>query len=365
MPPSYTPGSLVSARGREWVVLPESAPDMLVLRPLGGADDDIAAVFPDFEPVTDAQFAPPSPTDLGDAQAASLLRSALRIGFRSGAGPFRSLAGIAVEPRAYQLVPLLMALRQKTVRMLISDDVGIGKTIEAGLIASEMLAQGERHPAGGALLAGPGRAVAGRAAHQVRPRRRTGAGLHRVQTGTRPGPGAVAVRPAPARDRLHRLHQVHPAPRRLRPALPGPGHRRRGAHLRGRRRQHQQPEPAPLRAAATGRRRPRSAPAAGDRHPAQRQGERLPQPARPAPAGPGRPSTSARRRAAGCWPSTSCTASAPTCGSISPEATAWPTTASPSRPPSRPTGSSRTRRTGSRPATGRCWTTPSRTPASG
>ncbi|MBB4957702.1 DEAD/DEAH box helicase [Micromonospora polyrhachis] len=139
---TFTPGSLVSARGRDWVILPQSAPDMLVLRPLGGTDDDVAAVFPAFEPVRVAQFAPPSAADLGDAYAAGLLRSALRIGFRSGAGPFRSLAGIAVEPRAYQLVPLMMALRQQTVRMLISDDVGIGKTIEAGLIASELLAQG-------------------------------------------------------------------------------------------------------------------------------------------------------------------------------------------------------------------------------
>ncbi|WP_433362337.1 helicase-related protein [Streptosporangium sp. CA-115845] len=138
----YTAGSLVSARGRDWIVLPESAPDMLVLRPLGGADDDIAAVFPGFEDVTSAEFAPPSATDLGNERTAGLLRSALRIGFRSGAGPFRSLAGIAVDPRAYQLVPLMMALRQKTVRMLISDDVGIGKTVEAGLIASELLAQG-------------------------------------------------------------------------------------------------------------------------------------------------------------------------------------------------------------------------------
>ncbi|KPC60650.1 DEAD/DEAH box helicase [Streptomyces chattanoogensis] len=141
--PTYSAGSLVTARGRDWVVLPDSAPDMLVLRPLGGADDDIAAVFPALEPVEDARFAAPDPSDLGDAKTAGLLRSALRIGFRSGAGPFRSLAGIAVEPRAYQLVPLLMALRQKTVRMLISDDVGIGKTVEAGLIASELLAQGE------------------------------------------------------------------------------------------------------------------------------------------------------------------------------------------------------------------------------
>ncbi|WP_086824984.1 DEAD/DEAH box helicase [Streptomyces sp. NRRL B-24572] len=140
---TYTAGSLVAARGREWVVLPESAPDMLVLRPLGGGEDDIAAVFPAFEEVRPAEFAAPSPADLGDQRSAGLLRTALRIGFRSGAGPFRSLASIAVEPRAYQLVPLLMALRQRTVRLLISDDVGIGKTVEAGLIAKELLAQGE------------------------------------------------------------------------------------------------------------------------------------------------------------------------------------------------------------------------------
>ncbi|MCX2949748.1 helicase-related protein [Lentzea sp. NEAU-D7] len=142
MTTTFAAGALVTARGRDWVVLPESAADMLVLRPLGGADDDIAAVFPAFEDVRGAEFPPPSVDDLGDARAAGLLRSALRIGFRSGAGPFRSLAGIAVEPRAYQLVPLMMALRQRTVRMLISDDVGIGKTIEASLIASELLAQG-------------------------------------------------------------------------------------------------------------------------------------------------------------------------------------------------------------------------------
>jgi superfamily II DNA or RNA helicase len=142
MTATYAAGSLVSARGRDWVVLPESAPDMLVLRPLGGSDDEVAAVFPAFETVDSAQFAPPSADDLGDARAAGLLRSALRIGFRSGAGPFRSLAGIAVEPRAYQLVPLMMALRQQTVRLLISDDVGIGKTIEAALIARELLDQG-------------------------------------------------------------------------------------------------------------------------------------------------------------------------------------------------------------------------------
>jgi superfamily II DNA or RNA helicase len=150
---AYAAGSLVAARGREWVVLPDSDPDMLVLRPLGGSDDDIAAVFPELEPVTGARFPAPAPEDLGDAQAAGLLRTALRIGFRSSAGPFRSLASIAVEPRPYQLVPLLMAMRQRVVRMAICDDVGIGKTIESGLIASELLAQGDA--AGLAVLCSP------------------------------------------------------------------------------------------------------------------------------------------------------------------------------------------------------------------
>jgi superfamily II DNA or RNA helicase len=150
---TYAPGSLVTARGREWVVLPDSESDMLVLRPLGGADDEVTAVFPDLESVAQAHFPMPAPDDLGDAQAAGLLRTALRVGFDSSAGPFRSMGSIAVEPRPYQLVPLLMAMRQPTVRMAICDDVGIGKTIESALIAKELLAQGEA--SGLAVLCSP------------------------------------------------------------------------------------------------------------------------------------------------------------------------------------------------------------------
>lgn len=134
-------GSLVRARGREWVVLPGSTSEFLLLRPLGGGSDDIVGVFPD-EGVEPATFPPPSVSDLGDSASTGLLRTALRVGFTAGAGPFRSLAGISVSPRSYQYVPLLMALKQDPVRLLIADDVGIGKTIEAGLIAAELLAQG-------------------------------------------------------------------------------------------------------------------------------------------------------------------------------------------------------------------------------
>ncbi|MFH1738509.1 MAG: DEAD/DEAH box helicase, partial [bacterium] len=53
-----------------------------------------------------------------------------------------SLASLS-SPRPYQLVPLMMALRLDPVRLLIADDVGIGKTIEAALVARELLDRGE------------------------------------------------------------------------------------------------------------------------------------------------------------------------------------------------------------------------------
>ena len=45
----------------------------------------------------------------------------------------------AMEPDDYQLVPLLKALRMPRVNLMIADDVGLGKTIEAGLIINELL----------------------------------------------------------------------------------------------------------------------------------------------------------------------------------------------------------------------------------
>ncbi len=139
------PGDLVRVRGREWVVLPERDADWLKLRPLGGAEDDATLIYLPIEPKppTQATFPPPDPNKPGAQEAALLLRDALRLKLRAGAGPFRSFGNINVEPRAYQLVPLLMALKLDTIRLLIADDVGIGKTIEAGLIARELIDRGE------------------------------------------------------------------------------------------------------------------------------------------------------------------------------------------------------------------------------
>jgi len=137
------PGTLIRSRGREWVVLPESSDELLLARPLGGLDEEIAGIMPAIEPVESTAFPLPSRNDLGDFSSGRLLREAARLSTRAAAGPFRSFARIAAEPRPYQLVPLMMALRLDPVRLLIADDVGIGKTIEAALIARELLDRGE------------------------------------------------------------------------------------------------------------------------------------------------------------------------------------------------------------------------------
>lgn len=49
--------------------------------------------------------------------------------------PFRS--GIDVDD--YQLDPVVRALQMPRVNLLIADDVGLGKTIEAGLVAQELI----------------------------------------------------------------------------------------------------------------------------------------------------------------------------------------------------------------------------------
>jgi superfamily II DNA or RNA helicase len=140
---TFAIGSLVRTRGREWVVLPESTERLLILKPLGGTDEEVTGIYIPIEPVEAASFDLPSPSDVGDFSSCRLLRDAVRMGFRSSAGPFRSFAALGVEPRPYQLVPLLMALKQNTVRLLVADDVGVGKTIEACLIVKELLERGE------------------------------------------------------------------------------------------------------------------------------------------------------------------------------------------------------------------------------
>jgi superfamily II DNA or RNA helicase len=137
------PGKLVSLRGRDWIVMPSDDPDLLVVKPLGGSDDEITGIFlplgVESDRPLDARFLPPTADDLGDISTARLLYDSARLAFRNGAGPFRALAKLSFRPRSYQMVPLIMALRQESTRLLIADDVGVGKTVEALLIVRELL----------------------------------------------------------------------------------------------------------------------------------------------------------------------------------------------------------------------------------
>ncbi len=142
---NFAPGDLVRARGREWVALPPPRDGILALRPLSGGGNDTVVLDPALEllPVEPARFDLPVDAAATVQAKAALLADAMRLTLRRGAGPFRSAAQLAFEPRTYQLVPLLMALRMAVPRLLIADDVGIGKTIEAGLILRELMDRGE------------------------------------------------------------------------------------------------------------------------------------------------------------------------------------------------------------------------------
>lgn len=140
------PGALAKARGRTWVVLPRDAgePDVIRIRPVDSPAADPVGIYEPLEPraLESAEYERPDPERAGAFGSALLLRDAVRLRLRSGAGPFRSLGGLSVEPRPYQFVPLLMSLKLDPVRLLIADDVGVGKTIEAAMVARELLDRG-------------------------------------------------------------------------------------------------------------------------------------------------------------------------------------------------------------------------------
>jgi superfamily II DNA or RNA helicase len=129
------------------MVLPSDDDALLRIRPLGGSEEETTAVLLDLnmpgEEVSSASFPQPKPDEIGSYETAKLLFDASRLSFRNSAGPFRCMGKLSFSPRAYQLVPLVMALKQDTVRLMIADDVGIGKTIEALLILREFQERGE------------------------------------------------------------------------------------------------------------------------------------------------------------------------------------------------------------------------------
>ena len=152
-------GQLVSVRSRRWVVgevskstlpppplepVPTQAQHLISL--LSVEDDALGEelqVVWEIEPGAQVieKVALPEPTGFDPPERLDAFLDAVRWGAASTAdvrniqSPFRS--GIDIED--YQLDPVVRAIQMPRVSLLVADDVGLGKTIESGLVALELI----------------------------------------------------------------------------------------------------------------------------------------------------------------------------------------------------------------------------------
>ena len=151
-------GQLVSVRSRNWMVndvVPSTLPttglqgisDPQTLISLASVEDDGLGeelnVIWELEPGARVveKVALPDPTGFDPPDRLDAFLDAVRWGASSSAdvrniqSPFRS--GIDIED--YQLDPVVRAIQMPRVNLLVADDVGLGKTIEAGMVALELI----------------------------------------------------------------------------------------------------------------------------------------------------------------------------------------------------------------------------------
>ncbi|MBN1580239.1 MAG: DEAD/DEAH box helicase [Anaerolineae bacterium] len=136
----FPPGTVVKNRSRLWRV-DAQAGDVLFATSIDGGEAQQAKFYIPLENIRPGRLEPPSPGIVGHIQSQDLLLRAYRLNLLHGTAPLLSLQRSRVIPKDYQLVPVVMSLEMPRVRMLIADDVGLGKTIEAGLILTELLAR--------------------------------------------------------------------------------------------------------------------------------------------------------------------------------------------------------------------------------
>jgi ERCC4-related helicase len=115
---------------------------MLTATAIDGGEAAQERFYVPFEDIEEGTLDWPATDQVGRFAAQDLLLRAYRLSMLHGTAPLLSLQRSRVIPKDYQLVPVVMALEQEErVRMLIADDVGLGKTVEAGLIMTELMAR--------------------------------------------------------------------------------------------------------------------------------------------------------------------------------------------------------------------------------
>ena len=221
-------GQMVSVRSRNWMVTDVSAstlpPERLQtglespqhLLTLSSVEDDGLGeelnVIWELEPGARVveKVALPDPTGFDPPDRLDAFLDAVRWGASSSAdvrniqAPFRS--GIDIED--YQLDPVVRAIQMPRVNLLVADDVGLGKTIEAGMVALELII---RHRTRKILIVCPASlagAVAGADAGQVRPRLPHRELARDGRASPQPGHPRQPVEPFPPAHHQHRLPQA-------------------------------------------------------------------------------------------------------------------------------------------------------------
>ncbi len=146
--PDLLPGTEVVARGLRWeLVYTQNLGAQTLCRLRGieghfaGQEVDLLSPFDEITPMA-RDLRPEKPAALSNWLAyhqAFLLEQAFGTDALSAVQPGR----LRIEP--YQLVPVLRALSMTRVRLLLADGVGLGKTIQAGLLLTELIARRIAH----------------------------------------------------------------------------------------------------------------------------------------------------------------------------------------------------------------------------
>lgn len=144
------PGSVIELRSATWKVLGASTLKLgyseLHCRGLSGLVRDKEARFV-WNLEKDARVLDPTGVHLVPDTSSGLSDTKLHLeaAFRHTPTTTRrpiTLGRAAIDDLTFQHLPVERALAQDRVRLLIADDVGLGKTLEAGLIASELALRG-------------------------------------------------------------------------------------------------------------------------------------------------------------------------------------------------------------------------------
>jgi superfamily II DNA or RNA helicase len=136
-----SPGRVVTVRDRLWRVDRVEGPEFSAT-PLDGRDTTSRRFHALLEHVSPGESPDPTPASLGSFAEQATMLDAFKLSMLHGTAPILGLQRSRAIPTDYQLVPLLLTMGRDRARLLIADDVGSGKTIEAGLVLAELLARG-------------------------------------------------------------------------------------------------------------------------------------------------------------------------------------------------------------------------------